>query len=291
MSSSIIAQAKEQLSGIGFTQLEADVYLYLLSQGSGTGYGIAKGINKAIANVYKALTSLSAKGAISYSSSSSKICSAVPWQQFLASEQKQYQATIENLSQCLQQLPAQPEDEEVYQLKNAHQAIDQSIKIIEAAQSILLLDLHPDSVQWFLNSIIDAAARGVEVRAKIYETVELPEVIVTLRHNGKQVYDKTQDIDFKVCADGAHLMLALLTPDGKNVIQAFETRSSLMNLSIYNGLMYEMILTDLKRIIPTGDIAQAQKVLTDTEHLHPFSSENSVFDHYKKRYHSTKAST
>jgi sugar-specific transcriptional regulator TrmB len=291
MSSSIIEQAKEQLSGIGFTQLEADVYLYLLSQGSGTGYGIAKGINKAIANVYKALTSLSAKGAVSYSSSSSKNCSAVPWQQFLASEQKHYQSTIENLSQCLQQLPAQQQDEEVYQLKNAHQAIDQSIKIIESAQSVLLLDLHPDAVPWFLDSIVDAANRGVEVRAKIYEAVELPGVIVTLRDNGKQVYDKTQDIEFKVCADGAHMMLALLSADGKNVIQAFETRSSLMNLAIYSGLMYEMILTELKRIIPSGDIAQAQKVLINTEHLHPFSSENGVFDQYKKRYHSTNSST
>ena len=57
----------QQLTEMGFTSLEAEIYLFLITTGSETGYAIAKGLNKATANVYKALDSLSAKGAIEYS--------------------------------------------------------------------------------------------------------------------------------------------------------------------------------------------------------------------------------
>ena len=46
-------KADEILMQIGFTQLESEVYLYLLTEGAHTGYAVAKAIGKAVANVYK----------------------------------------------------------------------------------------------------------------------------------------------------------------------------------------------------------------------------------------------
>ena len=286
MSSSTMRNAAKKLIEIGFTQLESDIYLFLLVQGSGTGYGIAKGINKAIANVYKALESLAIKGAVTHTNTGSKMCSAVPWEQFLASEKKQYLSNIDSLSKQLEQLPAQQQDEQVHQLLNVNQVIDQSIQIIESARTILLLDLQPGSVEWLKEAITEAVIRGVEVRAKVYEDVELPGVILTLRVDGKEVYAKTRDIEYAICADGSDLLMALISEDGNKVIQAIQTKSSLMNIRFYCGLLYELILTDIKRVMPDGDIGAVQNILKETEHLHPFGSENAVFQQFKTRYQS-----
>jgi len=89
---------------------------------------------------------------------------------------------------------------------------------------------------------------------------------------------------FTVSSDGQELMMALFNVNASTVIQAFRTTSALMNMRIYCGLLYELILTDLKTIIPQGDIQSAQKILIDTEHLHPFSNKNCVFQAYRQRY-------
>jgi hypothetical protein len=52
-------------------------------------------------------------------------------------------------------------------------------------------------------------------------------------------------------------------------------------MEMYCGLIYALILTDLKQAIPAGDINRCQQILDETEHLHPFSTENNVF---KTRY-------
>ena len=137
---------------------------------------------------------------------------------------------------------------------------------------------------WLKEPFIKAAKRGVEVRIKVYEEVDLPGVIVVLRHHGEQVYAKTNDLNFSICADGNEMMTALLTSDASQVIQAFRSKSVLMTLMLYNKLLYELVLTELKEVIPSGNINKAKQILKDTEHLHPFSSENAVFDSFKLRY-------
>ena len=84
----------QQLTEMGFTALEAEIYLFLITTGSQTGYAIAKGLNKATANVYKALESLSAKGAIEYSMADKKKCTASNWQQLLKRRQTQFAQTV-----------------------------------------------------------------------------------------------------------------------------------------------------------------------------------------------------
>ena len=76
------------------------------------------------------------------------------------------------------------------------------------------------------------------------------------------------------------------TAYGKAVIQALQSKGSLMYMKVYSGLLYELILTDMKRYIPNGEIDLAQQLLNDTAHLHPFSTENIVFQEYKDRYKS-----
>ena len=57
-----------------------------------------------------------------------------------------------------------------------------------------------------------------------------------------------------------------------------------MNMTMHTQILYGQILTDLKELLKEGDLSSAQAVLAQTEHLHPLSAENVVFERYKSRY-------
>ena len=274
----------QQLCSLGLTQLESEVYLYLLTNGENTGYAVAKGIGKAVANVYKGIQGLSTKGAIEVSVGDSKICSAVPWKQVLASEQSRFETNMSSLSEKLKQIPEQQDNESVYQLKNISQVLKAGEQIIEQSEHILVAELEPKVAEYYAPQLIAAAKRGVEVRIKVYQAIEIKGAHLTLRQDGGQIYAATKDVSFKICADGKESLTAALTADISNVIQAFKTKSALVCMDMYCGIIYEQILTELKQAIPDSDMNLCLQILNNTEHLHPFSTKNKVFKQYKSRY-------
>ncbi len=65
------------LTELGFTVLESMIYLALIDNPPMTGYGISKIIGKPVANTYKAIESLSSKGAVLCENSGKGLVSAV----------------------------------------------------------------------------------------------------------------------------------------------------------------------------------------------------------------------
>ncbi|GEA10630.1 hypothetical protein [Alteromonas sp. KUL49] len=57
-----------------------------------------------------------------------------------------------------------------------------------------------------------------------------------------------------------------------------------MSMTMHTQILYGQVLTDLKDFLKNNELEQAKTVLTDTEHLHPLSAENVVFQRYKARY-------
>lgn len=277
------------LAKLGFTELESDVYVALLTHGDMTGYAVAKELGKAVANVYKSLDSLGEKGAVAQAQDGKASFSAVPWQQLLANEDRKFTTYLEELSAQLQSLPEATHDEKVYQLQNVDQVIADGIRMIDAAQFIVLCDVEPDAVIHFAAALERAAARGVEVRVKVYEEVTLAGVQLVKRSNGAEVYARTEDVRFEISADGKHMLTALFNANQTRVVQAFRTGSALINMSIYSGLVYEFILTELKPAIANSDLALAQDVLRNYAHLHPFSTRNQVFEVFETRYRAERA--
>jgi len=274
-----------RLQHLGFTALETDIYLALLRHGEMTGYAVAKEVGKVVANVYKALASLHQKGAVLQVQQDQKRYVAVPWRQLLDHEQQKFSQVLTELATELEALPVADEQEGVYQLKNPDQLFYDSHQLCREAQGLLLADIQPAVLPLLAPELIAAAARGVEVRVKIYEPADLPGVKVTLRANGKEVYGKNAGVSFKLVADGNHFVIALLSADLSQVIQAFKSRSALLNMSMFCGLTYELILTELKQSLAQNDLAASQQILANTAHLHPFSTENQVFNQFRQRYH------
>ena len=278
-------QICQQLEQMGFTSLEAEIYLALLTKGKQTGYAIAKHLHKPTANVYKAIDSLTEKGAVEFTTDKKKSYFACDWKQFLSRKQQQFNETLSNLEDNLSQLDNPVEDDEqVYQIAQVDLVIEHSIKLINNAQHLLMVEAEPDSLPLFKDALIAAAARGVEVWIKAYEEITLENVNVVVRQNGHEIYQRTNDVSFKLAADGNSMLMADLTTDCSGVIQAYRSNSASMAMSIYSALLYEIILTELKQTIPSGNIQAAQALLEKSAHLHPISTRNAVFQQYKDKY-------
>lgn len=281
-----------QLMEIGLTALEADIYLYLLTQGTQTGYAVSKGINKPTANVYKSLESLVQKGAIELTVSNKKQYIACDWKQLIARQKTEFDNNVLALEKNLSELELNlQDDEQVFQLSNPEQVLEHSKLIINNAQSKLMVDADPLAVPLLKSDLKKAVERGVEVWIKVYEPVELAGANVICRQFGSEIYGKTKDISFRLAADGQSMLIADLSIDKKRVIQAFRSNSALMSLNIYNGLLYEIVLTELKQLLPNGELNKANLLLSQTAHLHPFSSENEVFQHFQEKYQTKRESS
>lgn len=278
-------EAKDRLVDMGFTALECDIYLHLLQHGRCTGYAIAKAIGKAVANTYKGIESLRTKGAIEVSEEAkSRLCKAVPWRIFLETHRAAYQANLQSLENALEALPEAEDDEAVYQVDNPAQVIAAANTAINEATMVIFADIEPGILSKVSASLVEAAARGVEVRIKIYEPTDLPGVHITLRQRGKEVYERTADVKLHINADGKQDVLALFNSDLSRVLQAFTTKSGLMNMSHYCGLLYELILTEIKQNLRAGNFQAAVQNLTDTDHLHPFSADGPPLEGFIRKY-------
>lgn len=272
------------LMELGFTQLESAIYIYLLRHGLSTGYSIAKGLNKPAANVYKALETLAAKGGLLSASGDKKTYNAVPWHELITKQRKKYDDHLLTLQHQFESMEAAEVDEQVYQMSNIEQVFESTCQLIENASRYLLGDMEPTALVFFAKHLENAAKRGVEVRIKAYEPIMLESCNITLREHGPDIHHKSADIAYSLSADGAEFVSAIMDKNFASVIQAFRSHSALMNMTVHTQILYGLILTDLKKFLGNDDLTSAKNLLASTEHLHPLSAENLVYEHYKSRY-------
>ena len=82
----------EPLLELGFTEIEARVYGFLVEDSPATGYRISHAIGKQPPNTYKAIASLEAKGAILVEKGETKQCRAVPPEELLENLERRFRS-------------------------------------------------------------------------------------------------------------------------------------------------------------------------------------------------------
>src|SRR5438067_8708876 len=108
----------EALAELGFTELEAQIYAFLLQESPATAYRIAQGTGRLPANTYNAVESLQAKGAILVDEGTNRHCRAVPPRELLALLQRRFDERRERATKALAELESSSPDERVYQLRS-----------------------------------------------------------------------------------------------------------------------------------------------------------------------------
>lgn len=245
-------QAATALTFLGFSEIEALVYCFLLEESPATGYRVSHGIGKPTANTYKAIAALALRGAIVVDDSESRLCRAVPPGELLDRLDREFDSKKRVAESELAKIRQSAGDDRVYYLTSIEQVIERARTMLKGARSAALLELFPLTVPLLAAELEAAAKRGVAVAVKTYEPVALNGVTVVCSPEASRVLSVWPGQQISVATDGEQFMTALLSQDASTVHQALWSNSTFLSCFYYNALNVEQVLTDVEARMRSG---------------------------------------
>jgi len=256
-------EKEELLIGIGFSKLEAAIYIGLLREPNVTGYKIAQLIGKPVPNTYKALDSLRRKGAvIEDGSGRSKHYSPLPINVFLDSLERDFENRRKEIEFQFRNTEGTAPPEGIYRLENFDQVTDRSYRMLDSAEHLVIVDMVPCVDQDFCKALEEVAAKDVTVIVQVFSELELKgcDVLVqTLPQDPNQFSWGWLNI----VIDGSEYILAFFDRETKKIYEAVWTRSPFMSVVLTNGIIHEILLRQvharLKKDATAEDIKEFLK--------------------------------
>ncbi|MCK5064539.1 MAG: TrmB family transcriptional regulator [Candidatus Fermentibacteraceae bacterium] len=234
------------LQALGFTEIEALVYGYLVENSPATGYRISHAIDKQPPNTYKAIVSLEDKGAIIVEVGEKKLCRAVPPTELLDNLEQHFRQHRREAYNALEALSRQVPDDGIYHLKTVDQVIQRSKAMLDRARGIVLCDLFPDPFGLLADSLSECASRGVCVACKVYGDEQIPGVNTYQLTKDKRALDIWPGQHISIVVDGEEHLLGLLTRDMESVHEAVWSNSTFLSCMHHNNLAGEILYTAFK---------------------------------------------
>lgn len=246
------------LQALGFTEVEALVYGFLIENSPATGYRISHAIGKQPANTYKAIRSLEDKGAIIIEAGKSKLCQAVPPDEFLDNLERQFQQRRLEAKSELQALSSPSVYGGIFHLKSIEQVLQRAKTMVDDASEIVLCDLSPGPCAELAEVLRKAAASGVVVACHVYAE-EAIEGVHTLHVIGRDLSWKDwPGQQISVVVDSQEHLLGLLAMDMKTVHEAVWSNGNFLSCMHHNNLAAELtaIGPQSRYSGPADDVAQ-----------------------------------
>lgn len=250
------AESVRALIDLGFTGLEAEVYTALTQNPPMTGYRVAQVLGKPAANIYKAIESLQAKGAVVVDEGANRVCQAMPAEELLGVLDRNFRESRERAAAALADLERVPTDDRVYQLRSRQQVIERCRRMLGRAERVALVDAFPAPLEELRPEAEATAARGVVVAVKAYELTSFSEVEVFVDSEGHEVIERWPGQWVNVVVDGREHLLALLTRDGLGVHQAVWSESPYLSWVYHSAVAGELVLADVEKRIAEGASAK-----------------------------------
>jgi len=238
--------------------MESDVYAYLLRHSPVTGYRVAAGIGKPVANTYKAISSLAEKGAIVVDEGQSRLCRAVPPPELMARLERDFKDRQKRALDALSNLPGAPADDRVYHMRSPEQVYERCRSLLAAAEEAVLVDSFPLPLEELRADLRAAAARGVTVYVKLYRDDVIEGVNIIVDPDGDEILGRWPGQWLNMVVDGAEYVHALLAEDGHSVHQAVWSGSAYLAWVYHSAFWSELALAEVARRtdaqVPTTEI-------------------------------------
>jgi sugar-specific transcriptional regulator TrmB len=252
-------QAIATLAELGFSDLEAAIYSFLLQESPATGYRIAQALNKPVANTYKGLSALAAKGAVIIDDGETRLCRAVPPAEVFGQMERSLNQRCQRASEVLSKLNSAQDDERVYRLQSVEQVMERARQMIRSAKQVVLVSAYPAPLKEIRDDFESAVARGVGVVLKIYEPTQLKGAQIIMSNEAAAMMEQFPSQELNLVADAQEYLVALLDKEGERLIQAVWSSSPFLAYMQYNGLYSEWLLTRVNGLIAAGASSEALK--------------------------------
>lgn len=256
----------KSLSQLGFTELEAAVYSYLVENSPATAYRVAQDIDKPVANTYKAVQSLFQKEAILIDETQNRLCQAVPPKEVLNKLRASFLEKHKAAETALSNLKLSANDEKIFSLVTAEQVFERCRNLIEQSENIVLVDAFPGAVEIIKPWIEAAAGRKVKVILQAYTPTEIKDVEIVAFQPAERMLDRWQGHWLIVVVDGAEYLFAFLSDDGKSVRNAIWCGNAFLALPQHCNLAHSFRASIMEKFIKQGvSLDKLQKELERTE--------------------------
>jgi HTH-type transcriptional regulator, sugar sensing transcriptional regulator len=263
-------EAASALEAMGFTALEARIYVDLLGAGAQSGYRVAQSIGKAAANTYRALETLEARGAVVCEDGERRLYRATPYAELTAMLSAEFARRAERAQNALASLEGKESDERIYRLTRPAQVYERARAMIERTREFLLIDAFPAALEELRSSIEAAASRGADVIVHAYAPQSMPGVRVIVAPRGAEVRARWPGAWLNVVADAAEALNAYVLDDQRTV--GTWTQSAYLAWVLYCGSASETGLTHLAELAarePQIPLANALRTLDDIVRTDP----------------------
>jgi sugar-specific transcriptional regulator TrmB len=238
----------DTLRRLGFSDLEALIYLDLLRHPSSTGYRIGRSISKPHANVYQALVALEQKGAVLFEEGETRIYSAVAPAELIDHLRVRYERECADAERELKALEVKPaEEDRFFRLTSRDQVYARARAMIADAQETLLVQLFPSCAEELKPDLGRAVERGCVVAGMVLreeDRVEGSRIILSRR--ASRVLRIWPGDQLTIVADAREFLLALFDPKSGQVKRAISVSSPYVATLFNNGIVAEVMMHDLK---------------------------------------------
>jgi HTH-type transcriptional regulator, sugar sensing transcriptional regulator len=245
-------QSVQDFIELGFSQLEAEVYVYLVQHPHSTGYKVAKGIGRANSLTYRTIDALSEKGAILIDDGQSRICRAVSPAELLEQMEQTWHQRKKRAVANIKSLEADVADERVYQLGTVDQVYERSRRMLADCETVALIDVFPAALKAIEPSIVEALGRGVKIVLQVYEPVDFPGAHVVVHRDADRFLSRWPGQWLITAVDGKEQLLAYIVDQGKTVQQAVWTPSPMMSWTIQSFAYSDVLLSSLIPMLEAG---------------------------------------
>ena len=255
----------EILLELGLNRLEAEVYLFLLTNEPSTAYRIGKGLNKPTANVYKAIESLAIKGAVLVEDNKNRVCKAVSVNEFLNQYEKSIVAKTADARLELNQLEVQSPDERSYSLESVSLVFERFEQMMERCTTIAVIDAFPLTLERVVHSIEKAIARGISVYIESYQPISIPGADIANVTVGKQTLQHWQSQQLNLVIDGEEHLIALMDNKLKKVKQAVWSSNTYVSCMLHAGFLREQTVIKIMEASEKPNFEKNTRLLLDQQ--------------------------
>ncbi len=258
--------AKSKLQALGFSEIEALVYCFLLQESPATGYRISKGIGKAAANVYAAIETLAQKGALLVDDSERRQCRAVDPKELIASLERQLKDDLSTAEHALSTISAATPDQRIYKLETASQTFARIRQMIKEAREYILVDAFPIPLSMVVDDLRHAADRGVTVAVESYGD-NTPDLSFAVSVNSPDVFSADlvwPGSQINIATDAREHLLALLDRNCERVLQSVWSNSAYLSCLQHSYMAASLIARHVENTQANSAMDGLEKLILTT---------------------------
>lgn len=159
----------QALRELGFSDLEARVYVALLSKGALSAYAVARAVRRAPPNIYGVLESLTRRGAVLTDGRERRLYRAVAVRDLLKAIKQGFDRDSAAAEAALRNVVSHDAEPGVFQLETVEQVFVKASGMLAGAESVVLLDGFPQALAMLARDLLKLRKRRKHVVVKAYD--------------------------------------------------------------------------------------------------------------------------